>query len=264
MLTTSLRKTLAIASLSTLAALPLHSFASSFTPDQQQEIGQIASTYITKHPEVLQQASQNLQQQQQEQQMQNLQQQTLAHVDELIHDKATPTVGPANAKVSVVEFFDYQCMYCSHTAPQIEAVMKAHPEVRYVFKEFPIFGNQWEASTQAAETGLTVFKDKGAKAYIRYHNGIYATGKDEGKLQDSDIQRVAERVGVTRHDVDANRSTADAWINDTMTLAQNLGIMGTPTLMVMPTHGANASNTTVIPGATSSQTLSAAIAKAAK
>ena len=44
--------------------------------------------------------------------------------------------------------------------------MKAQPDVRYLFKEWPIFGGRWEASLQAAQQGLTVWQKKGPQAYV--------------------------------------------------------------------------------------------------
>jgi protein-disulfide isomerase len=75
----------------------------------------------------------------------------------------------------VIEFFDYQCVFCSRFAPELEKVMKAQPDVRYLFKEWPIFGGRWEASLQAAQQGLTVWQKKGPQAYVTYHNAIYAS-----------------------------------------------------------------------------------------
>ncbi|MGJ8513965.1 DsbA family protein [Carnimonas bestiolae] len=258
-------RTLLLGAAMTAIALPISACArsdSGFTDEQQQHIGEIAAKYIVDHPEVLQQASQKLQQQQQDQATQQLREGALEQQDALLNDKATPSVGPQDAKVAVVEFFDYQCIYCAHTAPEIEKTMKAHPEARYVFKEFPVFGQRWPASNQAALAGLSVYKEKGPQAYIKYHNSVFGTGKNEGKLQQSDVEAIAAKSGLTSQQLNANRASAEQSLNNTMELAQKLGVMGTPTLVVMPVNGANADNVTVVPGAADSDTLSAAIKKA--
>lgn len=259
-------RTLLLSAAITAFALPISACARSddgFTDKQQQQIGKIAAQYLVDHPEVLQQAGQKLQQQQQQQATQQLRESALEQQDALLNDKATPSVGPKDAKIAVVEFFDYQCIYCAHTAPEVEKTMQAHPEARYVFKEFPVFGERWPASNQAALTGLSIYKEKGAQAYLHYHNGIFATGKNEGKLKQSDIDALASKAGVTSAQINANRSNAEKALNDTMDLGQELGIMGTPTLVVMPVKGATADNVTVIPGAADSDTLDEAIKKAA-
>ncbi|MCL7701606.1 thioredoxin domain-containing protein, partial [Klebsiella pneumoniae] len=147
-----------------------------FTPEQEAQIGKIAADYLVAHPEVLLQASQKLQQIQAEQQASAATQAVLKNAALLTQDKNTPTYGPANGKVTVIEFFDYQCVYCSRLAPVMEQVIKAHPQTRFAFKEWPIFGGRWESSLEAAKTGLQIYQQKGADAYLTYHNGIYATG----------------------------------------------------------------------------------------
>lgn len=82
----------------------------------------------------------------------------------------------------VVEFFDYQCIWCSRFAPELEKAIKNNRKVRYFFMEWPVFGSRWPASLLAAKTGLQVWKEQGAEAYLKYHNDLYGTGLNEGKL----------------------------------------------------------------------------------
>lgn len=233
--------------------------ASAFTPEQEARIGEIAKDYLLAHPEVLVEVSQKLQAQQQEKQKQAMSAAVIENQTALLNDKGTPSYGPADAKVTIVEFFDYQCIYCARLAPELEKVIKANPGVRFVFKEFPIFGERWPASLSAAKTGLQVWKQKGADAYLNYHNAIYATGHNEGKLTDADISTAAKAVkfdAKTAPDVQETLEGINA-------LAQQLGFSGTPALVVLPSTGASADNVTVIPGYTSAEALQQAINHAA-
>lgn len=172
------KKYLSVALLSAVLLPAMASAAdapATFTPEQEAKIGKIAADYLVAHPEVLLQASQKLQQIQAEQQASAATQAVLKNAAVLTQDKNTPTYGPANGKVTVIEFFDYQCVYCSRLAPVMEQVIKAHPQTRFAFKEWPIFGGRWESSLEAAKTGLQIYQQKGADAYLAYHNGIYAT-----------------------------------------------------------------------------------------
>ncbi len=190
------KKYLSVALLSAVLLPAMASAAdapATFTPEQEAKIGKIAADYLVAHPEVLLQASQKLQQIQAEQQASAATQAVLKNAAVLTRDKNTPTYGPANGKVTVIEFFDYQCVYCSRLAPVMEQVIKAHPQTRFAFKEWPIFGGRWESSLEAAKTGLQIYQQKGADAYLAYHNGIYATGHNEGKLTTADIQQQAKK-----------------------------------------------------------------------
>ncbi|HCR1910593.1 TPA: thioredoxin domain-containing protein [Enterobacter kobei] len=230
-----------------------------FTPEQEARIGEIAKDYLLAHPDVLVEVSQKLEAQQQEAQRVAMTQAVLRHQDALLDDKSTPSYGPADAKVAFIGFFDYQCSVCARQAPVIESLMKANPQVRYVFKEWPIFAHRWTPSLTAAKTGLQVWQQKGADAYLAYHNALYATGHDEGRLTQADINRAASQAGKLKGKSDEMLAV----LSRTDALAQNLGLRGTPGMIVMPVNGASADNVTVIPGGADQSTLQAAIDKAA-
>lgn len=229
-----------------------------FTPEQEARIGEVAKAYLLDHPEVLLEVSQKLQAQQHEQQLHAITTAVLVHQDALLNDPSTPSYGPADAKVAVVEFFDYQCSVCVHQAPILEALMQANPQVRYVFKEWPIFGARWPASMNAAETGLQIWHLKGAAAYLAYHNAVFATGHNEGKLTQQDISHASAKAGKLK----GKKAEMLDTLAQTDALAQNLGLRGTPGLIVMPVTGATADNVTVVPGGASQEMLQAAISKA--
>ncbi|EPP1042713.1 DsbA family protein [Cronobacter sakazakii] len=231
-----------------------------FTPEQEARIGQIAADYMLAHPEILVQVSQKLQAQQQERQQKMYALSIMENQEALLRDADTPAYGPENAKVAVIEFFDYQCIWCSKLAPEIEKAMKANPDVRFVFKEWPIFAGKWAESEQAAQRGLAVWKAKGAQAYVTYHNSIYHTGHAEGELTAADIDAAAKAAGFTNTPIPENTAVLER--NDA--LAQQLGLTGTPGLIIMPVTGAKPGNITVLSGGTTAEQIQAAIKKAAQ
>ncbi len=229
-----------------------------FTPAEEAQIGKIAADYLVAHPEVLVQVSQKLQQQQQERQQMALTLRVMDNQPALLRDAGTPVVGPDNANVAVIEFFDYQCIYCSKLAPELEKVMKASPGVRYIFKEWPIFASHWENSEKAALRGLDVWKQKGAAGYLTYHNALYRSGHNEGQLTVDDIDTAAKAAGVTERQQGDDRSL----LENNNALAQALELTGTPGLIVMPVKGATPKTITVFPGLASAEQILAAIKKA--
>lgn len=151
---------------------------SPFTPEQEARIGEIAADYLVAHPDVLVTVSKKLQEHQLQREQLRYAGRVMNNQRELLNDSDTPVIGPERAKVAVITFFDYQCVFCSKLAPALEKVMQTYPDVRYVFKELPIFGDRWENSLKAAERGLSVWKQKGAEGYMTYHRAIYRTGHD--------------------------------------------------------------------------------------
>jgi thiol-disulfide isomerase/thioredoxin len=57
-------------------------------------------------------------------------------------------VANPNGSITVVEFFDYRCGYCKLAAPQIVELIQKNPDVRFVFKDFVIFGHDSEVAAR--------------------------------------------------------------------------------------------------------------------
>ena len=234
------------------------SAATSFSAEQQKEIGRIAADYLREHPELLVEMSQKLQQQAQDEQSSQAVSAVLKNQDTLLNEPTSPVLNPKGA-VAVIQFFDYQCIYCAKVAPVVEQFISNNPDVRYIYKEWPIFGNRWSASIEAAKTGLAVYRAKGPDAYHRYHAAIYDTGHNEGKLTGDDIRAAAAKAGVK----DLPENIADgSGLAANQILAKRLQIQGTPAFIVMPVQGANAGNVSFIGGAAELSTLQAAYDKA--
>ena len=221
---------------------------SKLTPAQQDQIGKIASDYIVKNPQVLIDASKTLREQQMkanQEAMVKSAQNAISNAQDILNDPNAPTIGPKDAKVALVTFTDYNCMYCAKASPEIQAIVKANPNVKFVFKELPILASNFPVSTYAAQVGLEVNKEKGSEAYFKYHEGIYATGHDEGSLTKEDVDTVAKSVGVTPK---ISATEFEDQIKANEDLAQKLNIRGTPGFVIMKTENPTAEKTVVVPG----------------
>lgn len=234
---------------------------SPFTPEQERRIGEIAADYLVAHPDVLITVSKKIQEQQRQRVQLNYAVRAMDNQKLLLNDADTPATGPAHAKVAVITFFDYQCVFCSRLAPDLEKIMLARPDVLYVFKELPIFGDRWENSRKAAERGLSVWKQKGADAYMTYHNAIYRTGHDEGKLSAEDISEASRQA-----DWKAAPGTEDFTpaLSRNNELTAKLGLTGTPGIIVMPVSDAIPQKITVFPGFIPAEKMLSAIDKASR
>ncbi|ATX99180.1 MULTISPECIES: DsbA family protein [Citrobacter] len=233
---------------------------SPFTPEQEARIGEIAADYLVAHPDVLVTVSKKLQEHQLQREQLRYAGRVMNNQRELLNDSDTPVIGPERAKVAVITFFDYQCVFCSKLAPALEKVMQTYPDVRYVFKELPIFGDRWENSLKAAERGLSVWKQKGAEGYMTYHRAIYRTGHDEGRLSADDISEASRQAGW----MDPRREDFTPTLSRNKELAGKLGLTGTPGIIVMPVSGASSQKITVFPGFVPSEKLQSAIEKASR
>ncbi len=141
-------------------------------------------------------------------------------------------VANPNGRVTVTEFYDYRCPHCIEIAPQIVGLIRAHPEVRFVFKEMPIFGS---TSDHAARAALA------AKAQGKDYVGLYEAMMAARPLTDDAIDRLAAAKGVDVAAMNAPAAVAkdQTQIDDVAKLAAKLAINGTPGFIVGDTviHG---------------------------
>ena len=216
-------------------------------PEQQEQLGKIASDYLVQHPEFLLKASENLNQKKQAALDKQSIEAAKVMAKQLTQDAKTPFIVPIDAQVSVIEFFDYQCVFCSKIAPTVKQLAEDNADVKFVFKETPIFSRRWQSSGYAAQMGQWIFEKKGSKAYAIFHDNVFATGKNEGKLTQSDINTQAAKAGVLVADFRLNEQGTDS-IKANFQLFSRLGFQGTPALIVMPSVNPTIENIKIIKG----------------
>jgi protein-disulfide isomerase len=138
-----------------------------------------------------------------------------------------PTLGPADAKVVVVEFGDFQCPYCGDEQAVVKRLLADYDgRVRYVFKQFPLYFHTY--AQQAAEASLAA---DAQGQFWPFHDLLYA---NQEHLLRTDLEGYATQLGLDLVAFGAaldQHTYADAVAAD---LAQGtaLGVPGTPTFFV--------------------------------
>jgi len=209
------------------------------TPVDQERIERIIHDYLLEHPEVVIEALQAAQVKQKQEQEVASRAAIAAKRKELLEDSAAPTGGNPKGDVTLVEFFDYRCPYCKQVRPSIEALLKQDPNLRIVYKEWPILG---PPSVFAAHVAFAALKQG---KYERFHSAMMAT---KGEITEDVILKVATGAGldVTRVKIDMAAPEIDQAIKRNYDLADALSIRGTPGFVI---------GETLIPGAVDIQTL---------
>jgi protein-disulfide isomerase len=105
---------------------------------------------------------------------------------------SSPVKGSPNAQVTIVEFSDFQCPYCSRVEPTLKAIHdKYGDKVRFVWKNEPLpFHPRAEP---AAEVALEARAEKGDKGFWDVHDKLFAS---QPKLEDADLEKVATDAGL--------------------------------------------------------------------
>lgn len=203
-------------------ALPLQAAAQDISEDRVREL--VLET-IRENPEIVMEAVAILEARQAEAQAASQAEVLSRERDTLERDPNAPVLGNPEGDVTVVEFFDYNCPYCRRAKPEIEALLAADPDVRLVYREWPILG---EGSVFAARAALA------AREQGLYEDFHWALMGMSGRAEESSVLRIAEDIGLDvaqlRRDMEAPE--IDAHIESSMRLAQALGITGTPSFVI--------------------------------
>lgn len=182
--------------------------------------------YLLEHPEVIREALLKLQEREDAAQST---QAVKALRDPAIRRQLEqdPRDFVANPKgvVTVTEFYDYRCGHCINAAPKILALIEQHPEVRFVFKEFVIFGPE---SLYAARAALAVKKAGGD--YVGVYRDFMAARALDPEIVDGILRRHGVDPKILKDP--AFIKAADAQLNDVRQLAVKVGAAGTPHFIV--------------------------------
>ncbi len=231
------------------------------SPAQKAQIEEVVHQYLLRKPEVLVEALQILQKkqyQEAEQTVKKTQADANKFAEALFHSATDPMIGNPKSKITVVEFFDYQCPHCVDMAPITAAIIKANPDVRIVFKEFPIRGPM---SEQAARAALAANKQG------KYYDFSHALLTINKPLTADIIFEVAKSQGLNVDQLkkDMNDSSVDQQLKANMELAQNLKLFGTPAFFIAKSDvDGNKAPINYVPGAMNQKQMQTEIDKAAK
>ena len=138
-----------------------------------------------------------------------------------------PAFGPADSKVVIVEFSDFQCPFCSKAANTVHTLKEKYGDkVRFVFRQFPLSFHQdarpsAEASLFAAENGK----------FWEFHDKLFANQK---KLDRASLEGYAKEVGldVAKLKKALDDKTYSAAIDAELKLGEEVAVDGTPTMFL--------------------------------
>jgi protein-disulfide isomerase len=220
--------------------------ATSERPVELNEFEQRVRDFLLEHPEVIMEALQTLQERQRAAEVENLKRTIAERSQEILNDPDAPVGGNPAGDVTLVEFFDYNCPYCRRVAPTVVELEEADPDLRLVYKEFPILG---PGSQFAARVALASRKQD---RYVPFHKALMQATE---QLTEESVMEIAHTVGL-----DTEQLTADMQapaiqeaIARNLRLANALAITGTPSFVI---------GQEVVPGAADFRTLQDLIADA--
>ena len=187
----------------------------------ENQVKKLALEAILENPDIIMQAVAILQQREQERAASGANTVRL----QLESDPNAPNLGNPEGDVTVVEFFDYNCPYCRSAGQTLQALLAADANVRVIYREWPILG---EDSVIAARAALA------AREQGKYEAFHWALMNGEGRVTEAIIFKVARDLGmdVAKLEADMVSPAVEAHIALSNALAQQLGFTGTPAFIV--------------------------------
>ena len=141
-----------------------------------------------------------------------------------------PSRGPADAKVTLQVFSDFECPFCVRGASALDAVMDAYRgRVRQVFRNYPLPSH--ERARPAARAALEAFAQGGSEKFWKLHDLMYSPAAD---LSDAGLRKAAVQLGrEPARVVQAVRGPKyDSQIDADMAAGDAAGIEGTPAVFI--------------------------------
>lgn len=136
-----------------------------------------------------------------------------------------PSLGPTDAKLTIVAFLDYGCPYCRRAAgPFRETMLKYQDRVHFVIRDFPVEELHPNAFQAALAARCAFAQGKG----WAFHDQLFA---QTGDLQPTDFLKIATQAGV---EADTYQSCVDrqqfaSEIQQDLADGLQAGVQGTPT-----------------------------------
>lgn len=209
-------------------------FASAlFTPAQIEEMKKVVSDHIQKNPDLITAALDAGMEKKQKEAAAKMEKAVAENKARIFDNPLLPTAGNLKGSQSLVVFWDPNCGYCKRFSKELSAVLTKNKDVKVIFMDLPIMGENSMLVTKALLAAHAQGK------YYPFQELVY---QSSDKLTKKKLFKLAKSVGmdIKKFDADMKDKEIQAQVDKTLDLAKQIGVNGTPTLIV--------NETSVLPG----------------
>lgn len=177
--------------------------------------------YIMNNPKVLRDALLKLEQDEQTENTKRV----LRSVKDDLYRTGSPEIGNPHAKVTIVEFYDYNCPYCRATYPELKRFLKENPDTKLVLKDVASLGKESEAVAR-----VVIAATKQGKFELLHDTLMIQKGQVTGER----ALDIAKKLGfdVERLKTDAKSPETGEVLTRAQDLANRLNVTATPLYIV--------------------------------
>ena len=135
--------------------------------------------------------------------------------------------GKSSGKKVLIEFFDYNCTYCKKAHKDIEKLLKNDPEIKVIYKNFPILSEQ---SLKLSKISL-LLAEKDHNIFNNFHNSVI---EYKGMIDDEKIKNLLLDLGLDPLKIfnELDKKYLDDAVKKDIELAKALGLKGTPVFVI--------------------------------
>ncbi|TGL59580.1 DsbA family protein [Leptospira sarikeiensis] len=145
-----------------------------------------------------------------------------------IEPSENPTIGPADAKVTIVEFSDFECPYCAMSQQTTTALREQYKDkIKWVFRDFPM---DFHRNAMFAHIAANCSIPQGK--YWQYNSLLFQNGR---KLEKQNVINLARQVGLEMNSFNqciAQEEKIKSEIESDMQAGQSYGVNGTPAFFI--------------------------------
>jgi protein-disulfide isomerase len=212
-----------------LCGAPPAASAQSFSDAQRGDIETIVKNYLIAHPEVLEEAMNELNKRQAAAEAEKHEASVATNAEAIFNSPRGVVLGNKDGDVSFVEFFDYNCGYCKRAMADMLDLLKTDPKLKVVLKEFPVLS---QGSVEAAQVAVAVrMQDPSGKKYLDFHQKLLG---GRGPADKARAMAAAKEAGLdtARIEKDIASPEVKATIEENFKLAEAMGMNGTPSYVI--------------------------------
>jgi protein-disulfide isomerase len=152
---------------------------------------------------------------------QELQRLTARHTFNL---EGRPSFGPANARVTIVEFYDFQCPHCRLAAARTKELLSEHPNLRLVHKQYPL---SFHPHARTAAIAALAAHRQGK--FRQFHDQLFEA---QETLDAAVIERLVGTLELDMARFERDKAAAERILNEDKQEGDSANIEGTPSFFV--------------------------------
>lgn len=196
------------------------------TVDEDQ-IRSIVKAYLLEHPEIMLDVQEALENKQNVALASQQKQVLTVNAKQIFHSPEDAVFGNPDSNLAIVEFYDYNCGYCKRSFPDMMALLKSNPNIKFIMKDFPILGQDSLKTHIVARAFQKLMPDK----YLEFHKQILTS---EGRATEGKAIKIALSLGANETKLRAlmKDQSLQLPIQNNARIAYQLGINGTPSYII--------------------------------